>query len=129
MRFSTSSFREYLGESTKLNKDFILNITGVDFVIEREFHVRQPRGNTKFPRDAGMSMNKYRIILERALPFMSKDDTYSITGSSNSKNNIISLTRIKNTFSVFGAIIKSEEPVDKLYKKAINRINLGVINF
>jgi hypothetical protein len=129
MKFNTSSFREYLGESTKLNKDFILNITGIDFVIEREFHVRQPRGNTKFPRDAGMSMNKYRVILEKALPLMSKDDTYSITWSSNGKNNIISLTRINNKFSIFGAIIKSEESVDKLYKKAVNRINLGTINF
>ncbi len=83
----------------------------------------------KFPRDAGMSMNKYKVILEKALPNMIKDDTYSITWSSNGKNNIVSLNKVDASFQVFGAIIKSSDSVDKLYAKAINRINLGNINF
>lgn len=82
-----------------------------------------------FPRDAGMSMNKYKIIIEKALPHMIKDDVYSITWSSNNKNNIISLNKTGLTIEVFGAIIKSSDPIDKLYVKATNRINLGIINF
>ena len=74
-------------------------------------------------------MNKYKIIIEKALPFMTKDDTYSITWISNGKSNIISLTKVNNIFSVFGEIIKSTDNINKLYSKAINRINLGLVNF
>lgn len=126
---SYKSFREYLEESTKIPNDFTVSISGVDYNIKREYHVRQPRGNMTFPRDAGMSMNKYKIIIEKALPHMIKDDVYSITWSSNNKNNIISLNKTGLTIEVFGAIIKSSDPIDKLYVKATNRINLGIINF
>lgn len=126
---SYKTFREYLEESSKLSNNFNIIINGNTFYVEREFHVRQARGNTNFPRDAGVSMNKYKIIIEKALPFMTKDDTYSITWTSNGKNNIISLTKVNNTFSVFGAIIKSPDNINKLYSKAINRINLGLVNF
>lgn len=122
-------FRDYLEESTKIPNDFDISISGVIYNIKREYHVRQPRGNMNFPRDAGMSMNKYKIIIEKALSKMLNDDVYSITWTSNNKNNIISLSKTQNKFEVFGAIIKSTDSIDKLYVKAINRINLGVINF
>ena len=60
---------------------------------------------------------------------MINDNIYSITWTSNGKNNIISLSKSSNIFEVFGAIVKSTDHVDKLYTKAINRINLDVINF
>ena len=126
---SYNTFREYLDESTKIGNEFDISINGIAFRVEREFHVRQPRGNLKIPRDGGLSINKYKTILEKALPYMLKDDVYSITWTSNNKNNLISLTKRNNTFSIFGAIIKSTDDIDKLYKKAINRINLGLINF
>lgn len=122
-------FRDYLEESTKIPNEFNISISGSDYIIKREYHVRKPRGNMKFPRDAGLSMNKYKIIIEKSLPYMIKDDVYSITWSSNDKNNIISLNKSGVIIEVFGAIIKSTDHVDKLYVKAINRINLGNITF
>ena len=123
------TFKEYLEESNKIPNNFKININSIDYIVKREYHVRQPRGNMNFPRDAGMSMNKYKIIIEKALQYMINDNIYSITWSSNGKNNIISLSKSSNIFEVFGAIVKSTDHVDKLYTKAINRINLGVINF
>ena len=123
------TFKEYLEESTKIPNDFKININSIDYIVKREYHVRQPRGNMIFPRDAGMSMNKYKIIIEKALQYMINDDIYSITWLSNGKSNIISLSKSSNILEVFGAIIKSTDHVDKLYIKAINRINLDVINF
>ena len=52
-----------------------------------------------------------------------------IQNNSNDKNNIISLNKSGVIIEVFGAIIKSTDDVDKLYVKAINRINLGNITF
>lgn len=123
------TFKEYLEESTKIPNDFKININSIDYIVKREYHVRQPRGNMNFPRDAGMSMNKYKIIIEKALQYMINDDIYSITWLSNGKSNIISLSKSSNIFEIFGAIIKSTDYVDILYTKAINRINLDVINF
>ena len=122
------TFKEYLEESTKIPNDFKININSIDYIVKREYHVRQPRGNMNFPRDAGMSMNKYKIIIEKALQYMINDDIYSITWLSNGKSNIISLSKSSNIFEIFGAIIKSTDYVDILYTKAINRINLDVIN-
>ena len=73
------TFKEYLEESTKIPNDFKININSIDYIVKREYHVRQPRGNMNFPRDAGMSMNKYKIIIEKALQYMINDDIYSIT--------------------------------------------------
>lgn len=123
------TFKEYLEESTKIPNDFKININSIDYIVKREYHVRQPRGNMNFSRDAGMSMNKYKIIIEKALQYMINDDIYSITWLSNGKSNIISLSKSSNIFEIFGAIIKSTDHVDILYTKAINRINLGVVNF
>ena len=49
------TFKEYLEESNKIPNDFKININSIDYIVKREYHVRQPRGNMNFPRDAGKS--------------------------------------------------------------------------
>lgn len=121
-------YNEFISEA-KLKKTFNVIIHGNSYKIIRDYHVTTPRGSLPMARDAGMSILKYTIIIEKALPDMVSDDTYSITWPSNNRNNIISLTKTKDTFNVFGAILKSNDKIDSLYPKATNRINLGNIEF
>lgn len=121
-------WRLFLTES-KLPQIFKLKINTKEYNIIRDYHVSTPRSNSKIPRDSGMSKSKYSIILELAFDKMINDGVYSITWTTNNKNNIISLTKKDYNINIFGAIIKSETPIDKLYKKAEKRINLGEIDF
>lgn len=120
-------WRNFLLESKMKNK-FNIEINNVTYRIIRDYHVRQSR-NGYNPRDAGMSTNKYRKIMELSIDNVQDGNTYTITWSDNGKNSAISITRIGYDINVFGAIIKSKDKIDKLYAVAKNRINLGEISF
>ncbi len=64
-------FRKYLLESN-LPKEFEVEIDSVIYVIKREHHVISSRGNTKFPRDSGMTKNKYKLIIQKIIKLYTK---------------------------------------------------------
>ena len=121
-------WRLFLAES-KIPSKFTTIIDNKEFTITRNYHVQTPRNNSKIPRDAGMSKTKYIKLISLSINSMSEDGVYSITWTGNAKNNIISVTKKDYTFEIFGAIIKTTDNIDKLYKKAEKRINLGEISF
>ncbi len=121
-------WRIFLAESKVPNK-FDAVIDNKEYTITRNYHVQTSRNNSKMPRDAGMSKNKYIKIISLSIDSMLEDGVYSITWTGNSKNNIISVTKKGPTFEIFGAIIKTTDNINELYKKAEKRINLGEISF
>lgn len=120
-------WRNFLLESKMKNK-FNIEIDDEVYRVIRDYHVRQSRNGT-IPRDAGMSTNKYKKIIELSIDDIQDGNTYTITWTDKGKNNAISITRIGYDINVFGAIIKSKDKIEKLYTVAEKRINLGEISF
>lgn len=75
-----------------------------------------------------MSKEKYKKAIQQALESdLDITKSFSLTWSDKGKNNILSLImKDNNTFSIFGAIMNSDEPEDELYKAAEQRLKINL---
>lgn len=123
------SFIEYLrlNEAVKDNV-FTVNIDDIDYIIDRRGHLLKKRTGDNKPKDFNMSKDKYKRAIEQALNSnLNLTKSFSLTWSSNGKNNILSLImKNNNTFSVFGAIMNSSDPEESLYKSATQRLKINL---
>lgn len=122
---------QFLNES-KLKPKFEILINSEKFEIIRDYHVRARRGNSPMSRDAGMSETKYSKILNLGLDHIDKTKTFTLTWTSNDKNNAISGKFLgDNKISIFGAIIgQKNKSHESLYRKeGTNRYHVGTVNF
>lgn len=132
MIFKPSFKKFYYSLCEKIReKLFKINISGNEFIIHRDQHVIDSRGNTKRSRDEYMSKNKYKIVLEAGIEHIDKNKPFTITWTTNNKNFAISGKFQGNSrILIFGAIMRSKTPPEKLYaKKGTNRYHLGQITF
>ena len=132
------SFIEYLrlNEAVK-EKVFKLSIDNIEYIISRESHIFDKRGNDNKPRDFSTSKIKYQAVLEKFLNIYTTVNTINIKKpvtitweDKNDKFNAISanINLTSNLISVFGAIMNSNTPdPSKLYVNAKNRLHLGKI--
>lgn len=128
MKFKEFFNKIFLIEALK--PKFNIEIDGSEVELTRDYHVRDRRGNSKMPRDAGMSKNKYQKVLSAGLEHIDPSSKFTITWTSNNKNNAISGFYKNGDIVIFGAIMKSDKKPETLYrKKGINRYHIGNINF
>ncbi len=108
--------------------EFVITIDDIEYKVIRDWHLTQKRTGDNKPKDYNMSKAKYTRIFEQALKSnMDLSKPFSITWSSNNKNNIISAVMKKGIFEVFGAIMNSKIDAQKLYKVALQRLHLNKI--
>ena len=126
------SFIEYLRltEAVK-ERQFNIEINADIYLVSREPHIFDKRGNDKKPRDFKMSKSKYQHVFET---FMNSHHYINLkkpvtitwedeTGKMNALSaNINSLTKI---IAVFGAIMNASKDHNTLYSDIKNRYHLG----
>lgn len=122
------NFRDFITEALK-NK-FNISLYNETVELIRNGHLRIKRGKSVIPKDAWMSKNKYEKILEIGLKHVDPMD-FTLTWTNNNFSFAISGSQKSDTqIVIFGAIMKSKNAPEKLYKlKGANRYHLGEILF
>lgn len=128
------SFIEYLRltEAVK-EKQFSININNDFYLVSRESHIFDKRGNDNKPRDFKMSKSKYQCVFETFLNSnhnINLKKPVTITWEDdNGKMNAISanINLVTKILAVFGAIMNASKDHKTLYSDIKNRFHLGEI--
>lgn len=130
-----SKFRKWL-EINEAIKDrvFKIIILNEEYIVSRESHIFDKRGNDNKPRDFNMSKGKYQKVFELFLNSQNsvnmKKPVTITWEDSNGKYNALSanINHQKKLIAVFGAIMnaKVSDP-NKLYFDAKNRYHIGIL--
>lgn len=119
------SFKEYFISEAVKEKEFTVSIDNKEYDIVRTEHLRQKRKGDSKPKDFKMSKEKYRLIIEQILKSnLDISEPISVTWVNNDKNNVIALQFKNNKFFIFGAIMNSDKPDEKLYKVAKQKLEV-----
>ena len=123
------SFREHLQvlEAVK-DKIFEVKVNDIAYKVIRDSHLLAKRKGDNKPKDFKMSKEKYkRLIINVLNSRLNLEKPISVTWTDNGKSNVISLDmKDSNTFSIFGAIMKSDKSEDELYKAAEQRLKINI---
>ena len=126
------SFIEYLRltEAVK-EKQFDIEINADIYLVSRESHIFDKRGNDNKPRDFKMSKSKYQRVFETFLNSNHNTNLkkpVTITWEDdNGKMNAISanINLVTKILAVFGAIMNASKDHNSLYSDIKNRYHLG----
>ncbi len=128
------SFIEYLrlNEAIK-EKQFNIEINDEFYLVSRESHIFDKRGNDNKPRDFKMSKSKYQYIFEIFINSnhnLNLKKPVTITWEdTNGKMNAISanINLVTKILAVFGAIMNASKDHKLLYSDIKNRFHIGKI--
>lgn len=122
-----SNFIDWLREKeiTEAVKDkqFKIVINDEEYTVIRDKHLTQKRNGVPKPKDFNMSKQKYEVALQN-LDKINIKEPFSFTWRVNNKSNIISASIKDKTITIFGAIMNSDKPEEKLYSDVTNRASI-----
>ena len=121
------NFREWLSEK-ELNeavkdKQFKIVINDIEYTVIRDNHLIQKRKGDPKSKDFKMTKNKYQEVLQN-LDKINIEEPFSFTWTINNKSNIISASLKNKIITIFGAIMNSDKPEEKLYSDVTNRASI-----
>lgn len=121
-----NSFREYLLESSK---KFNIVVDDIEYKVIKSYHIYQPRGNNKIPRDGNMSVLRYTKLLQFIDTNINNADFAIIWTNKDTANGIYGVID-ENNITIITAILKEKlNKKDRLFRTAKHRYDLGEFTF